>query len=120
MAFVVAAFAACVTLDQSIPLMGQQQPCPDPERRKQAVRLSREINTAQLYSMKNKQGFQPLRAFPQIVVPVGLTVHLVSTASEYAFSVKDERSSCRFTVFSDQEGVIYTGQPLQCRHDQSM
>jgi hypothetical protein len=107
------AVAACVMLDQSTFLMGQQQPCPDPERRKQAIRLAREINTAQLYSMKNKQGFQPLRAFPQIVVPDGLTVHLVSTATEYAFSVKDEQSACRFTVFSDQEAVIYTGQPLQ-------
>ena len=112
---VLTVFAVCLGLGWlgGVHLMSQQQPCPDPARRMQAIRLARQINSAQIRSLTDKTGIQPLSAFPDIVVSPGFIVKFVHTASEYALSVKDTQAGCGFTVFSDQEGVIYTGQPLQ-------
>jgi hypothetical protein len=53
--------------------------------------------------------------FREVIVPSGFTTQLLTNAdgSEYVFSVKDNQDSCHFTVFSDQEQLIYTAQPLR-------
>ena len=60
-----------------------------------------------------KAGFLPLSGLPDVVVPTGFTVQLVHSASEFVFSIKDATPGCNLAVFSDQNYVIYTGQPLQ-------
>lgn len=83
------------------------------ERRIQAIRLARQINTAQLYYGQAKNGFRPLNELPGIVTPAGFTVQLVHSAAEFVFSIKDTQTECGLAVFSDQNYVIYTAQPLQ-------
>jgi hypothetical protein len=59
--------------------------------------------------------FLPMTALREVTVPSGFTTQLVidATGSEYVFSVKDNQDPCHFTVFSDQEQLIYTAQPLR-------
>ena len=48
-----------------------------------------------------------------MATPAGFDVHFVIDGATYAFSVKDILDPCAFAYFSDEAGVIYTGQPLQ-------
>jgi hypothetical protein len=95
----------------------QERACADRSRQRLAVTLARQINTAEINRRPGMNGYQSLSAFPQISIPEGFTAQLVinATGSEYAFSVKDTQDPCGFMVFSDQDQVIYTAQPLQSR-----
>ena len=106
----VGATAALVALSSvSSGLAQQPQPCAG--RLQQAVGLARQINTAQLNTSSPKKAFHPLSELPGIVTPNGFSVQLVHTATEFVFTIKD--TQCGLAVFSDQEYVIYTGQPLK-------
>ena len=93
----------------------QERSCADRSRQALAVRLARQINSLEINSRPRTNTYQPMSAFPQISVPAGFTAQLVTnaTGSEYVLSVKDTQDPCGLTVFSDQDGVIYTGQPIQ-------
>lgn len=93
----------------------QEKPCADRSRQRLAVILARQINTAEIQSHQRTNTYQPMSAFPEISVPAGFTLQHVTnaTGSEYVFSVKDTQDPCSFTVFSDQEQLIYTAQPLR-------
>jgi hypothetical protein len=43
----------------------------------------------------------------------GFKVQLSTDGGTYTFSMKDTLDPCRFTYFSDQEGVIYAGTPIK-------
>ena len=88
----------------------QERSCADRARQMQAINLARRINTAEINS---RNGVQPLSAFPDIVVPDGLSVQFMNSGAGYMFAVKDSQDPCHFTVFSDQDQLIYTAQPLQ-------
>jgi hypothetical protein len=79
----------------------------------QGIRLARQINTLELHESQAKKSFVPFSELSGVVVPDGFTVQLVQSASEFVFSIKDTRSDCNLAVFSDQNYVIYTGEPLQ-------
>jgi hypothetical protein len=113
-AIVVAVLAAVFMISQTATAQ-QERPCGDRTRQALAVRLARQINTLEINSRPRTNSYQPMSAFPQISVPVGFTAQLVinATGSEYVFSVKDTQDPCGLTVFSDQDQVIYTGQPIQ-------
>jgi hypothetical protein len=93
----------------------QEKPCADRSRQRLTVTLARQVNTAEIRSHQRTNTYQPMSAFPEIRVPAGFTLQLVTnaTGSEYVFSVKDTQDPCGFTVFSDQEQLIYTAQPLR-------
>jgi hypothetical protein len=58
--------------------------------------------------------YQVLNALPNLSAPPqGFAVHFATDGSSYAFSVKDTLDPCAFAYFSDETGVIYTGQALQ-------
>ena len=92
-----------------------EQPCADRSRQKVAINLARQINTLQIRSHLRSEPFQPMTALREVSVPSGFTTQLLTNAagSEYVFSVKDGHDPCHFTVFSDQEQVIFTAQPLR-------
>jgi len=83
------------------------------ERRKQAIRLARHINTLQLQQSIGKKAFLPLSELAGVFVPDGFTVQLVHSGAEFVFSIKDTDPGCGVAVFSDQNYLIYTAQPLQ-------
>jgi hypothetical protein len=100
----------------------QQQPCLHGQvetdahraRRQQALRLTRQINSLQAVAQARTQAYQALAGLPNVAVPPeGFAVHLVTDGASYALSVKDTVDPCYFAYFSDQNGLIYTGQPLQ-------
>ena len=116
-AVAIAAVAFMTVLGLPEPTPAQQgKQCADHVRQVLAVRLARQINSLEINTRPMAGNrYQPMSAFPQISVPVGFTAQLVTngTGSEYVFSVKDTQDPCGFSVFSDQEGLIYTAQPLQ-------
>jgi hypothetical protein len=106
--------ALSATVPQSLGAQQQRQ-CSDISRQRQAVNLARAINSAEIASFQSTQAFHPLSAFPEITIPAGFQAQLIadSTGAAYVFSVKDTQDPCRYTVFSDQEQLIYTAQPLR-------
>ena len=93
----------------------QEKTCADRSRQTLAIRMAREINSQETSARQRTNAYQPMNAFPALNAPGWFTVQVVTntTGSAYAFSVKDTQDPCGFTVFSDQEQVIYTAQPLQ-------
>jgi hypothetical protein len=107
-AIFIVALMALLTIPQ---ITAAQQPtCADHTRQMQAVNLARRINSLEINS---RTGVQPLGAFPNVVVPDGLSVQFLNDSAHWQFSVKDTQDACHFAVFSDQEQMIYTAQPLQ-------
>jgi hypothetical protein len=92
-----------------------EQPCADRSRQRVAINLARQINTLQIQSHLKTDMFLPMTALREVTVPSGFTTQLVVDAagSQYVFSVKNVQDPCHFTVFSDQEQLIYIGQPLR-------
>jgi len=92
-------------------LHGPGETAADAARRQGAIRLARAINTAQ---SRTGAKYQPLAELPGLPgVPTGFGVHLAATADGYLLSIKDATDPCRYTLFSDHEGLIYIGAPLQ-------
>jgi len=94
-------------------LHGQDETATQRDRRQQALRTARQINTYEVNGRDQAGRFRPLAAFPNIVTPPGFAVHFATDGATYAFSVKDTLDPCAFAYFSDEAGVIYTGQPIR-------
>jgi hypothetical protein len=88
----------------------------DAARRQDAIRLMRAINTAQAQAFAMNQAY---RTFRDLTVsglpprPAGFLTQLTVEGSTYALVVKDATDPCRYTLFSDQDGLIYVGSPLR-------
>jgi hypothetical protein len=104
------------------PTLAQQPAClhgtneipAEQARRQEALRLTRQVNTAQSAAYSQAGMFQPVeRLAPAPTPPQGFVVHLATDGERYVFSVKDTLDPCHFAYFSDENGVIYTGQALR-------
>ena len=102
-----------MTAQQPACLHGQDEAAAQRGRRQQALRTARQINSYEVNGRTQAGRFQPLTAFPGIITPPGFSVHFASDGTTYAFSVKDTLDPCSFAYFSDEAGLIYTGQPIQ-------
>jgi hypothetical protein len=87
----------------------------DRQLRVQALSAARAINTRQSeLASRGDYVYVPLERLGTIrVAPAGFETELVTDAKAYAFSIKDTRDPCRFTLFSDQNGVIFVGEALR-------
>lgn len=85
--------------------------CAPRDRRLNAIRYARMINTAE--ANKRTGGYQPLAALGLAPLSDDYKVQLTTDGASYSFSIKDTTDACHGVVFSDQDGVIYTGAPLQ-------
>jgi hypothetical protein len=83
-------------------------------RRSEAIGYTRSIHNAQANftarngrygQMKELTGVNPL--------PMGATVLHAATESGYLFSVKGTAGTCAFTIYSDQNAVIYFAEPMR-------
>jgi hypothetical protein len=117
----VAAFALVLVSSGSGIPSAQTAPC-DPTapptaeqkaRRGIAINVARRINTAQAQAWGSLKRYAPLGELGDITIPPGFGVQVSTDASGYTFSVKDLQDGCKFAVFSDQEGVIYAGNPIR-------
>ena len=84
-------------------------------RRQEALRLARQINTAENFG-RTPQAKNPYRPLTELTnvgpVPAGFVVQLTTDGATYSFSIKDMIDPCRYTIFSDQEGIIFHGAPV--------
>ena len=82
-------------------------------RRRAAITVARQINTAEARQWQTSQRYLPLSELQGVTVPDGFEVQVSTDAISYTFSVKDAQDACKFAVFSDQIGLIYTAAPLR-------
>jgi hypothetical protein len=95
-------------------LHAQTETADDRIRREQAIQYARRLNAAQHSTLPGQQGQRyrapdELRNLPP--VPPGFQLQFHTDGRTYTFSLKDSRDPCRFAVFSDQGGDVYTGSP---------
>jgi hypothetical protein len=91
----------------------QESTCPaNAQRRQAAVRFARDVNTAESQFRAQSKRFGQLSDLA-VVEPDGFQAQLSSDATAYNFAIKDTVDACHFALFSDQQGVIYAGQPLR-------
>ena len=82
-------------------------------RHQLAIGLARHINTAEVLAYRSTDRFQPLQSLVGIEVRDGFEAQLLTDGANYTFSIKDGQDVCKFAVFSDQTGVLYTAHPMQ-------
>ena len=90
-------------------LHGPNESADQRDRRAAAVRIARMINSAEA------NGRTPYRSLSllNVTAPAGWDTRLTTDGSTYAFSVKDTTDPCGFTLFSDEMGIIYFGEPIR-------
>jgi hypothetical protein len=97
-------------------LHGVSETPADAARRYDAIRLVRTINTLQTLAFGRNRSYQNFRELTDSGLsarPAGFLTQLTVEGSAYAVVVKDTADPCRYTLFSDQDGLIYVGSPLQ-------
>lgn len=82
-------------------------------RHRSAIAVARQINTAEAQSWPATKRYSSLPELTGITIPEGFEAQVSTDGTSYTFSVKDAQDACKFAVFSDQKGVIYTAVPLQ-------
>jgi hypothetical protein len=92
-----------------------QQPsnCAPPDRRATAIRLARQINTAEAAAHGQTGRYAAVAELPMPDAPDGFQIQLSTDAATYTFSIKDTQDACHAAAFSDQAGIIYTGIPIR-------
>jgi hypothetical protein len=76
----------------------------------------RAINAAQAQAFAMNRAYLNFRELTDSGLPprpVGFATQLTVEGSTYALVVKDTADPCGYTLFTDQEGRIYVGSPLQ-------
>ncbi len=91
----------------------RSEKCAPPERRMTAIRYAREINTMEAAAFSQLRSYQSLEQLPAHGLPNDYDVQLTTDGPGYMFSIKDKTDPCHAAVFSDQNGVIFTGVPIQ-------
>ena len=84
-------------------------------RRSALIGLARDIINAQHQSMQKGQAYQPFASLTlNRPAPDGVIVKLAAEARTFSFSIVDKTGPCQsFGVFSNEDGLIYLGKPLQ-------
>jgi hypothetical protein len=101
---------------QPVCLHGASETPADAARRQDAILVMRAINTAQAQAFATNQAYRNFRDLTTSGLPprpAGFVTQLTVESSTYALLLKDTSDPCRYTLFSDQEGLIYVGSPLQ-------
>jgi hypothetical protein len=94
--------------DPNAPLADEQK-----NRHRLAITAARQINTAQAQASSQLKRYAPLGELTNVSIPEGFEAQVSTDSTSYTFSVKDLQDACKFAVFSDQVGVIYTANPIR-------
>jgi hypothetical protein len=93
---------------------GPSETAAEASRREAAVRFARDVNTTEAAAHARGTTYYELDDLHTLPpAPAGFTAHLASDGSSYGFSLRDTTDACRFALFSDEEGVIYSGTPIR-------
>ena len=82
-------------------------------RRRLAISAARQVNTAEAKTWATTKRYAPLSQLTGVAIPEGFEAQVSTDGTSYTFSIKDLEDACKFAVFSDQQGLIYTASPLQ-------
>ena len=83
-------------------------------RRRQGLVMARQINSAQVVARQRTNAYQPLTGLEKVgAAPDGFVARIAVDDNAYVFSIKDSTDPCGFAFFSDQDGIIYTGEALR-------
>ena len=83
-------------------------------RRSQLIGLARDISNQQLSAMQKGKSYRPMSGLTlSRPVPDGVEIKLAADAEGYSFSIVDKTDECRSGVFSNDAGLIYTGQVIR-------
>ena len=94
-------------------LHGDGESAAEAARRKAAVQFVRAVNTEENEAMEATGQYQPLATLNLPATPDGFLLAFGESVAGYIVVLKDTYDPCSFALFSDQEGLIYTGQPLR-------
>jgi hypothetical protein len=83
----------------------------DSQRRESALELARALIRAQRESFQKSGRYAALASLKLPEAPAGFAVALFTNGEAFVLSIKDQRDSCRFGIFSDQDGLFYQGSP---------
>jgi len=87
-------------------------------RRQAAVRYLRQVNTAQTRLRQERKTFVPLaEAAGSDSTPFGFVPRLTFDRWSYTVILKDVLDPCGFSLFSDQDNVIYEAHPVALVRD---
>ena len=119
-------------------LHGTNESAEQSQRKGQALNAVRVINTAEAWYFNENKKYAPLEVLanspameavkksaglwgesartisldPKTDIVPGFEIHLTTNGAKYSVSVRDKTDSCSFSFFSDQQGVIFFGQPI--------
>jgi hypothetical protein len=83
-------------------------------RRQAAIGFARLVKTTELRAHEQGQTYYTLGDLHTVPAPPdGFKAQLSTDGATYTFSIKDTLDPCRFALFSDQEGLIYSATPLR-------
>ena len=102
--------------EQPVCLHGVSETAADAVRRQDAIRVMRAINTVQAQAFALNRAYRTFRDLTTSGLPsrpAGFLTQLTVEGSTYALLLKDTVDPCRYTLFSDQDGLIYLGSPIQ-------
>jgi hypothetical protein len=95
-------------------LHGPSESADQAGRRRAALELARKINTTEAQANQQGHTYYAIGDLPGLASEVdGFKVQLSTDGGTYTFSMKDSADPCKFALFSDQEGVIYSGTPIK-------
>lgn len=92
----------------------QNSSCPsDVQRVRVAVQFARAVNTGESRFRTSNQRYGQISEIGVGSAPDGFRTQLATDGATYLFSIKDTIDACHFALFSDEQGLIYTAQPLR-------
>ena len=81
-------------------------------RRERALAVARAINAAEGVGLQQTGRYQALASLSNVpAIPDGFVVRFYADANGYVFSLKDSHDLCRYGIFSDQSGTLYSLTP---------
>jgi hypothetical protein len=100
------------TLAQSC-LHGPDESNAERDRRTAAIRFLAQVNAAEAKLERERGTYVALMdAVKVAAIPLGFVARLTFDRWSYIVTLKDTLDPCRYSLFSDQDGMIYQAQPL--------
>ena len=83
-------------------------------RTRQALVMARHINTLENAAFQGNGAYRPVDQLTGVSrTPDGFEVHAAIEPRSYVFAIKDITDPCGFAYFSDESGLIYSGEVIR-------
>jgi hypothetical protein len=91
----------------------RNETAPERARRQRGIQFAQLLNRSEAFAGgPGVRRYRPLNELANIpATPDGFRLQFHTDGKTYAFSLKDERDACGYSIFSDQESLIYEAMP---------